>query len=102
MSYTYKTLTQDEMDDMLVNTLKAQERDLFAHETNKERCLSILKTAPAGEFKDSIKKFVDDTESRISDVSAIITALTPQLPPQERIDASMLRLAAQEATVKSL
>lgn len=87
----FKTLTQEEMDDMLVSTLKAQEVDLYIHTVNKQRYEEMLKTMEEGEFKSRVQHLLQETDTRITEVNTILNALEKQLPIQSRVDASILR-----------
>lgn len=89
----YLVLTQDEQDDMIVQTLLAQERDHFAHTLNQERYAEILKSRPADDpFAVRVQQLHDETVSRLAEVNAIVDALTPQLPDAGRIVAAVARI----------
>lgn len=92
---TYVTLEQDEMDDMLVGTLLAQERDHYLHTINIERYKSLLTlelTFPSSSFRNQIEKSLNDSLVALAQVEAIIAALEPQLPPMDRLLAARNRL----------
>ena len=97
MAYQYRHLSLDERDDMLVATLQAQERDLFTHIINLERFEAIAAAGTASPFTTRIAEEIPVVRSRIAEVSAIIAALEPQMPPKERADAAAARLKAREA-----
>ena len=96
MAYEYKYLSLDERDDMLVATMQAQERDLFMHTINLERFEAII-AAEASPFTTRIAEEIPILKSRIAEVSVIIAALEPQMPPKARADMSAARLKAREA-----
>lgn len=96
----YLVLSQDEQDDMLVETLMNQERDHYSHTVNLERYTSLLAALPDGAFKARIQNLRDETQSRLGEVNAIVEALTPQLPPPARITAAAQRLATREAAAR--
>lgn len=101
MDFVPTTLTQDEMDDALVNTHKANEMDLYIHGVNKERYETMLQTLPDGKFKDRITGLLAETNDRILEVSSILDATTPQLPPAERVTASLDRAKADITAAKA-
>ena len=92
MSVAYKVITQDEMDDVIVRTFKANEMDLFAHTSNKQRFESMLQTLNDGEWKARVQMLLDETNSRIEEVQSILDATAAQLPDEIRIQASLARI----------
>ena len=102
MAYQYRHLSLDERDDMLVATMVAQERDLFMHIVNLERFEAIIAAAgTASPFTTRIAEEIPVVRSRIAEVSAIIAALEPQMPPEARADAAAARLKAREAAAST-
>lgn len=95
---TYQLLTQDEQDDMLAQTLLAQERDLFMHTVNRERYQAIIEDqqTPA-EFLERVITLRNETDGRLAEVGAIVRALNLQLPPPERLEAARTRILARRA-----
>ena len=92
----YRVLSQNERDDMLTETLLAQERDAFAHHMNLERFDAIIADeATSPEFRERIEGLRADTSSRIAEVDVIIRSLTPQLPTAERLAAAKTRIDAR-------
>jgi hypothetical protein len=89
----YKTLTQEEKDDVIVSFLHQQEMDHLCHSINKVRYDKILtdRSIPDDEFKQNIQKLRDEVVLRISQVEKIIEHTVDQLPPQEKIKASVDR-----------
>jgi hypothetical protein len=88
----YKTISQDEKDDIIVSFLHQQEMDHLCHSINKERYEKILNDRDiSGEFKENIRKLRNEVETRIFEVEKIIEHTIDQLPSQERIDASVER-----------
>ncbi len=90
----------DEQDDMLAQTLLGQERDLYAHRVNLERYETILANGIAGESRANMAALMLQTLDRLDDMTRIIEALTPQLPPQVRHDAAIARIKAREEAVR--
>jgi hypothetical protein len=90
----YKTLSQDEIDDVIVSFLHQQEMDHLCHSINKQRYEKILNDRyfKDDEFKTNIQKLRDEVEVRISQVEKIIEHTREQLPSQERIDAAVERI----------
>jgi hypothetical protein len=90
---SYKTISEDEKDDIIVSFLHQQELDHLCHSINKVRYEKILsdRSIPDDEFKQNIQKLKDEVELRISQVEKIIEHTVEQLPSQERIDASVER-----------
>jgi len=91
----YQFLSQEEQDEIIVEYLKAQERDHFCHRINLERFDAMLQSLPEGEFKNHIVNLREETAKRLIEVNSIIGATKRQLPPQERLDAAKARLAAK-------
>ena len=89
----YKTISQDEKDDIIVSFLHQQEMDHLCHSINKVRYEKILsdRSIPDDEFKQNIQKLRDEVVLRISQIEKIIEHTTDQLPSQERIGASVER-----------
>ena len=98
--YEFKVLTQEEMDDALVEFFEAQERDLFLHTINLERFERMLQTLPEGPWKGRIVELKRQTEERKEEVESIIDATLPQLPPLDRIQAAKQRLSAKRSQAK--
>ena len=100
MAYEYRHLSLDERDEMLVATMQAQERDLFMHTVNLERFEAIIAAAgTASPFTERIAGEIPVLRSRIVEVTAIIAALEPQMPPQARAAAAASRLKARQDAV---
>jgi hypothetical protein len=95
-------LSQEERDEMLAATLLAQERDLFMHRANKERFRRILANGARGEFRRRIEDLLSQTEERISEVTQIIEALKPELPPAQRLRAAHERIKAREEAARGV
>ena len=89
-------LTREEQDDLIVQTYKSNEKDLFVHQLNQTRFLDMLVSLPDGEWKVRIQKLSDDTASRILEVQSIVDATEPQLPNAAAITESLGRLKLQE------
>lgn len=89
----YKTISQDEKDDIIVSFLHQQEMDHLCHSINKVRYDRILtdRSIPDDEFRQNIQKLRDEVVLRISQVEKIMEHTVDQLPSQERIDASVER-----------
>jgi hypothetical protein len=100
MADEFLLLSQEERDEMLAATLLAQERDLFMHKANKERFQRILANGARGEFRQRIQQLRDETDQRISEVTQIIEALKPELPPVARLRAAAERIKAREEAAR--
>lgn len=93
----FLVLTQDEQDEILVDYLRAQERDLFTHGINVERFEAILTTQIAdADWEAKLIGLRDEGMSRIREVQGIIDATVPQLPSQARIDVALAAIKARE------
>ena len=92
----YQLLTEEERDAIIVEFMKAQERDKFCHEINLQRYEAMLRTLPDGEWKNSIQKLRDETVERLGEVNSIIEATKPQVPPVERISKALQKLEARQ------
>lgn len=93
----YEVLSQDERDEIVVDFMRAQERDHFAHSINKERYAGLLEDLPEGEFKERVRGLAAETDSRLAEVEAIITRTRPQLPAKAARDAALSRMMARES-----
>lgn len=92
----YKTLTQEEMDDAVVGTYKANEMDHYIHNVNKVRYEAMIPTLTKSAFKDRIQGLLDETNSRISEVTNILASTDAQLPSTIKIAESIARAKAKE------
>jgi ferritin-like metal-binding protein YciE len=90
----YKVLKQEEMDNIVVEFHGAQERDHFTHNLNKARYEEMLPTLDEGAFKSRIQELLNETNGRIEEVEAIMTATESQLPSKDKIDAIVAEKAA--------
>ena len=97
----YMVLSQDEMDEMVVAKLLAEERDLFAHRLTKERLEAMLPRLPDGDYKQHCERLLDSTNARIREVQAIIDATLPQLPDETRRAAALDRIRAKEEAARA-
>lgn len=97
MNYVYRTLDEDTRNEMLVQTLMAQESDLYMHTINLERFEALAKdeSTPA-ELKERVTNEIPVLKSRIAEVEGIIKHLEPQLPDQKTIEQTALRIKARE------
>ena len=99
MNKTFKVLSQDEQDDIIVEFYEAQERDLFSHELNAERYERMLAALPDGDWRKRIEQLHTETLKRKDEVESILAATESQLPPADRIAASLARIAAKRGKV---
>ena len=97
----YDLISQEDQDDMIVQTMKSQQMDHFVHTLNAARYRSIIASAADGPWKQRITGLLEETESRIGEVESIVDALLPQMPPEERKVAAVARIQAAEAIVKA-
>lgn len=95
--YNFKVLSQEDQDEILVEFLEAQERDLFCHQINLERYQEMLETLEPGPWRDRILQLKQETESRLEEVESIIEATLRQLPPPERLEAAKQRVKEKRA-----
>lgn len=93
----YKLLSQDEQDEILVNTLRAQERDHFCYAANVERYTNALTTLPPGPKRDYIAALLVTETEAMDHQSHIVNHTQKQMPPQARVDAALARILAKEA-----
>ena len=93
---TYKVLTQEEQDEIVVEFMKAQERDEFTHSLNLERFEQMLSTMPECTWKQRIVQLKDETQVRLNEVQSILKATALQMPPADRLEKAKLRMKAKE------
>jgi len=93
---SYKTLSQEEQDDIIVSFFLQQERDKYCHELNLARYDNILKTTKDGNWKNKISSLRSDTIKRLAEVNSIVDATQGQLPPPDRLDLAKKRLKASK------
>lgn len=112
MAVTYRVLTQDEMDDMIAQTLLGLERDHFSHSANFDRYTSMLAAVPVvadpgdvklspvererAKFTARIAELIVTEEAALRNVSDIIEHTLKQLPDQTALDAAVARIRARE------
>ncbi len=84
----------DEQDDLLAETLLAQETDLVTHRMNLVRFDTMLSNGIAN-GRPYIVMLSLQTLDRIATVTATIEALTPQLPSAGRLTAAVARVKAR-------
>ncbi|MCX7800087.1 MAG: hypothetical protein N2109_07065 [Fimbriimonadales bacterium] len=101
MPRQYRVLSQEEMDDIVVEFFAAQERDMFCHELNKQRYEEMLKVLPEGEYRQRVARLLAETNERMAEVEAIIAKTEPQLPPTARVQAAAQRIKAKSAKAGS-
>lgn len=92
----YQVLTQDDMDETIVDYMKATERDLHCHLINVERYDAILLLDITPDHRSNIEGRRTETLSRIEEVQAIFDATVPQMPSRARIDGALVRIKARE------
>lgn len=97
----YDLLSEEEMDDALVQTMKAQQMDHYLHTVNAERYEAMLPALEEGPWKDRVAGLLEETRGRIVEVESIIVALEPQMPDATRKAAAVARLTAAEAAAKA-
>ena len=84
------------MDDIIVDYMKATERDLHCHLINVERYDAILAGTMGADHRSNIEGRRTETLSRIEEVQAIFDATVPQMPSRGRIDGALVRIKARE------
>lgn len=72
--YEFQHLTQQQQDEMLSNTMKGWESDLFQFQTALQRYRVLEKTMEDGPEKDHIVNEIPVLESRIKSVLAYIAS----------------------------
>jgi len=93
----YKTITAEEKEDMLIQTLKAQEMDLYIHSLNKERYQDMVTTLPVDNaFRQKLESEILVIDSRLLEVNTAITSLEKQIPVGTDIPAVLARLKVKE------
>ena len=100
--YTFKTLTVAEQEEMLVNTLKAQEMDLYLHTLNKERFEDMVLTLPEGSLKAKLQIEITVIESRLVEVGTTIESLEKQMPVGIDVPAVLVRLKEKEDAYRGI
>ena len=91
----YRVLSQEEQDDIIVAYMLSQERDKYCHELNLARYAAMERSAN-GDWGDRISKLKAETEVRLAEVNSVIAETEKQLPPQERLEAAIIRLKSKE------
>ncbi len=98
----YDLLSEEELDDTLVQTMKAQQMDHYIHTLNAERYASMLPTLEEGSWKERMAGLLAETQSRIVEVESIIRGVEPQMPPAVRRQAAAVRLKAREDAAREI
>ena len=98
MSKGYRVLSQDKCDDTVVAFYHEQENTHYCHMLNKERYEAILRQKfLSGDFHQRIATLLGETKQRLEEVEVILMATKLQLPSEERIEASLVRLKTDGA-----
>lgn len=92
----YISFEEEEKHDIILQYLKAQEKDHFVHNLNKTRYEDMLTTLPEGSFRTRIQGLLDETNSRLIEVEAIIESTKKDLPSAGVITAALDRLKTKE------
>ena len=99
---TLITITPEEKEDMLIQTLKGQEMDLYIHNLNKERFQDMITTLPVGNaFRIKLESEILVIDSRLVEVNAVITALDKQMPEGTDVAVVLARLKSKEEAVSN-
>jgi len=97
----YTILSQDERDEILANTLKAQEMDHFLFSCDESRYTKLLETLPEGEHKDNVARELLVVKSRIGETSRHLEATKEQISEYEitdvRIADAILRITKKQS-----
>jgi hypothetical protein len=94
----YIVLNEDEKNEILINTLLAQERDHFCYERNVERYTNLIPTLPEGEYKDKISALLITEQKALENTEATLAHTQAQLPS----DANVLAEAIDKYKTKQL
>ena len=91
----YRTLTQDEKDDMIVWFLKGQEIDYFLHSINMERYKAISNDEGVEdkEFQKKCKTSSGEEYKAMLTTARIIKHTLLQIPDEKRIVKAIKRLS---------
>lgn len=95
MARQYLHFDQDAQDEVILTTYRAQEASHHSHATNVERYTDMLKTLPAGPFRDRIAALLITEQAALEQHEAILNATAKQLPPKARADAAFGRIKAK-------
>jgi len=96
------TITAEEKEEMLIQTLRSQEMDLYLHNLNKERYQDIVASLPADNaFRIRLESEILVIDSRLVEVNSTITALDKQIPTKTDVVAVLARLKAKEEAVST-
>ena len=94
---TLITITKEEKEEMLIQTLKAQEMDLYIHTLNKERFQDMVLNLPEeSEFRQKLEGEILVIDSRLEEVNATIASLEKQIPEDTDVPAVLVKLKAKE------
>ena len=94
---TLITITPEEKEDMLIQTLRGQEMDLYIHNINKQRFQDMVIALPADNaFRIKLESEILVIDSRLAEVNAVITALDKQIPEGIDVAVVVARLKAKE------
>jgi len=93
---TTTTITDEEKEDMIIQTLRGLEMDLYIHNLNKERYQDMIPNLPEGPFKVRIQGEITTINSRLVEVNTSLTALDKQMPAGIDVAVVLTRLKARE------
>ena len=91
----YSLLDADEQDDLVVEFMRAQQRDHHSHTINLARYNTMLAGALPPAFRQRIEELRAETLERLAEVGAIMSAT--ELPPDARRTAALARIKTREA-----
>lgn len=99
MPTTYKLLSQEERDEIIANTLKAQERDIFTYQLNIDRYSALLEDENLDpEYKAKLETLLESENREKNRTESIYTATLAQAPTQAKLESAITRLESKEVT----
>ena len=97
----YTQLTQEYQDDVIAEALYSREREHFHYDVDRKNFIEMLKTLPAGEYKDQIQKRANETASRMNEVDTIYVALETTGPKGQAMTDAIVRTKAKRDALEA-
>ena len=80
--------------DTLAAAMQSRQIEYFHYDFDKKNFENMLLTLPAGDYRNTIQKRLEDTMLRIIEVQTIYDALQSQIDNQVEFEAAVVRLQA--------
>lgn len=91
----YEQITQEYRDDFLAEAMYAREVEIFHYDFDRLNFMRLLKTLPAGEFREQVEQRLAATEQQLQNAVAVYETLKSRIVDIEAHTAAVARTAAR-------